>query len=484
MTRKMGMLLAGEEAGSEERYQVTHPHDGSVVAEVARASEEDCDRAVVAAQEAFADFGRWPVYRRLEVLDRVIAGLADRQEELAQTICAEAGKPIRLARVEAERSVVTFREAREETKRIPADVVTTDVEPKGEGRIGILRRAPIGPVLGITPFNFPLNLAAHKVAPALAAGCPIILKPASDTPISGLLLGEIVAGSGVPPGTISVLPCRPEVAEGMVRDQRLRLLTFTGSAEVGWRLKEVAGRKRVALELGGNAAVIVHSDADLALAVSRCVFGAYLYMGQVCISVQRVYVHRPVFAEFVDRFIAEAGKLRLGHPREETTDISALIRPADADRVMGWIEEAKARGARVLLGGTREGAVVHPALLADVPHDAKVSCQEVFGPVALVEAYDDFEEACRWVNDSRYGLQAGLFTYDTRLIFHAFNTIEVGGLMVNEVSTYRHDHMPYGGVKASGVGREGPKYAIEEMTEPRLLLLRYGSLGAGGTPAH
>ncbi len=477
MIRKTGMLLAGEYVGSADCYQVTHPHDGSVVAEVARASDEDCDRAVEAAEQAFAEFGRWPVYRRLEVLDRVISGLADRQEELAQTICAEAGKPIRLARGEAERAAVTFREAREEAKRIPAEVVTTDVEPKGEGRIGILRRAPIGPVLGITPFNFPLNLAAHKVAPALAAGCPIILKPASDTPVSGLLLGEIVASAGVPPGTISVLPCRPEVAEGMVRDRRLRLLSFTGSAEVGWRLKEVAGRKRVALELGGNAAVIVHSDADLALAVSRCVFGAYLYMGQVCISVQLIYVHRPVFNEFVEGFIAEAKKLRLGHPREETTDISALIRSADADRVMEWIEEAKARGARVLLGGTREGAIINPTLLADVAHDAKVSRGEVFGPVALVEAYDDFEEACGWVNDSEYGLQAGLFTYDVRLIFHAFHTVEVGGLMVNEVSTYRHDHMPYGGVKASGVGREGPKYAIEEMTEPRLLLLRYGSAG-------
>jgi glyceraldehyde-3-phosphate dehydrogenase (NADP+) len=468
------MVLAGESVVSTDSYQVTHPHDGSVVAEVSRATPGDCERAIGAAGQAFEEFGRWPVYRRLEVLERVVAGLADRQEELAQAICAEAGKPIRLARVEAQRAVVTFQEAREEAKRIAAEVVTTDVEPKGEDRIGIVRRVPIGPVLGITPFNFPLNLAAHKVAPALAAGCPIILKPASDTPISALLLGEIVAGSGVPSGTISVLPCRPRVAEGLVRDPRLKLLTFTGSADVGWRLKGVAGRKRVTLELGGNAAVIVHSDADLALAVSRCVFGAYLYMGQVCISVQRIYVHRPVFDEFVEQFIAEAKQLRVGHPQEESTDVSALIREADADRVMDWVEEAKAHGARVLLGGAREAAaVVCPTLLADVPRDAKVSCLEVFGPVALVEAYDDFEEACRWVNDSEYGLQAGLFTYDARLIFHAFHTIEVGGLMVNEVSTYRHDHMPYGGVKGSGVGREGPKYAIEEMTEPRLLVLKY-----------
>jgi glyceraldehyde-3-phosphate dehydrogenase (NADP+) len=340
-----------------------------------------------------------------------------------------------------------------------------------ENRWALIRRFPIGPILGITPFNFPLNLVAHKVAPALAAGNPIIIKPAPQTPLSALALGEMVVRAGWPRGGISVLPCAHEVVGELLRDERIRMLSFTGSAEVGWRLKAQVPKKRVTLELGGNAAVLVHEDADLEYAARRAVYGGFAYAGQTCISVQRILVHEAVSEPFLTRLLEGVRDLVVGDPKEETTDVGPMISEAAAERAEQWIREAVAAGARVLVGGERQGAFLMPTVLADAPPETKVWSEEVFAPVVVVNRYADFEEALRQVNASRYGLQAGLFTRDVRRIFRAYEVLEVGGLIVNDVPTYRADHMPYGGVKDSGFGREGVRAAIEEMTEARLLAL-------------
>jgi glyceraldehyde-3-phosphate dehydrogenase (NADP+) len=383
----------------------------------------------------------------------------------------EAGKPITDARREVARAVQTFTIAAEEAKRIPGEVIPLDWTPGMDSHLGILRRVPIGPVLGITPFNFPLNLVAHKVAPALAAGNPILIKPAPQTPLTALLLAEVGLEAGVPPGGLNVLPCDNCVAERLVVDPRFKLLSFTGSAAVGWMLKAKCGKKKVVLELGGNAGVIVEQDADLDFAAQRCASGGFGYAGQTCISVQRIFVHHSVVDLFTTKLLLQVARLKGGDPNDESTVVGPLIDQHAAHRVEEWIGEAVAQGARVLLGGKRMGSVVEATVLTNVTPTMKVSCREVFGPVVTVTPYRQFDEALEAMNRSEYGLQAGVFTQDVNKVFYAFRHLEVGAVLVNEIPTFRAEHMPYGGVKDSGLGREGLRISIEEMTEPRFLVL-------------
>lgn len=394
-----------------------------------------------------------------------------RHEEFARLIALEAGKPIKTAREEVDRAVFTFAVAAEETTRIGGEWLPLDLQPSTAGRAAIVRRFPVGPIFAITPFNFPLNLVAHKLAPAIAAGCTVVLKPAPQTPFTSLLLAEVVEAADWPAGALNVLPLAIPEAERLVTDDRLKLLTFTGSGAVGWALKQKAGKKKVLLELGGNAGVIVHSDWDSEDAARRCVAGGFSYAGQSCISVQRIYVQRNVHETFLSALVAGVKKLKTGDPLDDATDVGPMISEAAARRAATWIEEAVAAGARIEAGGKRHGSIIEPTVLRDTRREMKVSCEEVFAPIVNVEPYDDFSDAIRHVNDSPYGLQAGVFTRDVKQLFTAFEELEVGGVIAGDISAFRIDHMPYGGVKESGLGREGLRYAIEEMTEPRLLVL-------------
>jgi len=469
--RSFGFYLNGEWISHGREVVVSSPYDRSVVAVVYEVDRDHVETAIEAAIQAFAVTRKMSSFERAAILTKITDGLAARREEFALTICQEAGKPIKTARVEVERAISTFQIAAEESTRIYGEYIPLDTLESTAGRWGLLRRFPLGPVLAITPFNFPLNLVAHKVAPAIAAGCPIILKPAPQTPVSSLLLSEIVHESGWPKGAFAVMPLSNENAALLVADDRIKLLTFTGSAAVGWQLKSKAGKKRVTLELGGNAGVIVHSDADLAHAAERCVAGGFSYAGQTCISVQRILVHRPVFDKFTAMLVEGVRKLKIGDPMEESTDVPPLIREQDAVRVTEWIEEAVKGGAKLLCGGGHKGSVVEPAVLTGTAPGMRVNCAEVFGPVVTVEPYDEFREAIREVNDSPYGLQAGVFTRDVVLIQMAFDELEVGGVIVGDVPSFRVDQMPYGGVKDSGLGREGLRYSIEDMTERKLMVI-------------
>ncbi len=470
-TRSFGFYLNGDWVTHGRDVVVTSPYDRSVVAVIYEAERDDVEVAIESAVRAFAVTRRLPSYQRAVILRKVADGIIARRKEFAQTICQEAGKPIRTARIEVDRAINTFYVAAEESTRIYGEYIPLDTLESTTGRWGLLRRFPLGPVFAITPFNFPLNLVAHKVAPAIAAGCPLILKPAPQTPVSSLLLAEIVHESGWPEGAFAVMPLSNENAALLVTDDRIKLLTFTGSAPVGWQLKSKAGKKRVTLELGGNAAVIIHSDADLAHAAHRCVAGGFSYAGQTCISVQRILVHQPAFEKFTGLLLDGVSKLKLGDPMEEDTDVPPLIREQDAVRVSEWIEEALKGGARLLCGGARKGSLVEPAVLTGTSPSMRVNCAEVFGPLVTVEAYDEFSEAVRQVNDSPYGLQAGVFTRDAVHIETAFEDLEVGGVIVGDVPSFRVDQMPYGGVKDSGLGREGLRYSIEDMTERKLLVM-------------
>jgi len=466
-----GFFVAGKWLTEGEAFEVLAPHDRSVVGTCYRATAAHADAAVAGAQRAFETTRKMPAYERQRVLQQVSAEVRARREEFARLIALEAGKPIKTARAEVDRAVFTFAVAADEALRIGGEWLPLDWQAATAGRAAVVRRFPLGPILGITPFNFPLNLVAHKVAPAIAAGCPIIIKPAPQTPLTSLLLAEVVEKAGWPAGALSVLPLSNPDAERLVTDDRLKLLTFTGSGAVGWALKAKAGKKKVALELGGNAGVIVHCDADLEYAVARCLQGGFSYAGQSCISVQRIVVHRAIESKFLELLVAGVKKLKTGDPLDESADVGPMISEDAARRAAAWIEEATASGARLETGGQRRGPFLEPAVLTHTRPDMKVNCQEVFAPVVTVEPYDDFSEAIRRINASPYGLQAGLFTRDAKLLFDAFEGLEVGGLIVGDVSSFRIDHMPYGGVKESGLGREGLRYAIEEMTEPRLLVL-------------
>ncbi|HWG57932.1 MAG TPA: aldehyde dehydrogenase family protein [Candidatus Acidoferrales bacterium] len=464
-------LAGGKWISEGSRAEIRSPYDGSVAGIVCHAEAGAAEGAVVAAERALAATRTLPSHERRRILREISAAIQARREEFARLMALEAGKPIRTARAEVDRAVFTFSVAAEETGRAGGEWLPLDWQPSGEGRAGIVRRFALGPVLAITPFNFPLNLVAHKVAPAIAAGCPLIVKPAPQAPLCALLLAELVMQSGWPAGALSVLPLANEDAERLVRDDRLKMLTFTGSATVGWALKAKAGKKKVVLELGGNAGVIVHSDADIADAARRCVQGGFSYAGQSCISVQRIFVQQRVAAEFTAALVERVKLLKCGDPLDEATDVGPMITEAAARRAEQWIAEAVAGGGRLLTGGGRNGAVLAPAVLTHTRPEMKVNCEEVFAPVVMIEPCDEFADAIRRVNDSPYGLQAGVFTRDAKLLFQAFERLEVGGVIAGDASAFRMDHMPYGGIKDSGLGREGLRYAIEEMTEPRLLVL-------------
>jgi glyceraldehyde-3-phosphate dehydrogenase (NADP+) len=466
--------MAGEWCTSSDVMVVRNKFDGSEVARVCRASRADVEQAIAAAAHTAPQTRFMPAYKRSEVLGKIVSSIKSRHEDLSRQLALEAGKPIRTARQEVDRAVLTFTIASEEAKRIGGELLPMDVAPAGENRVGLVRRFAIGPISAITPFNFPMNLVAHKVAPALAAGCPVVLRPASATPLSALSLAEIIHESGYPRGGFSVVPSSTDAAEPMITDERVKLLTFTGSPAVGWPFKNKAGRKRITLELGGNAGVIVHDDADLDFAISRIVTFAFGYAGQSCISVQRVFVHSSIYQTFMDKFLPKVKALVVGDPLDEKTDVGPMIDEGSAAKVEEWVNEAVAGGAKVLTGGTRKGNLMMPTVVTDVKREMKVCAQEVFAPLVTVAPYGDFSDAVRDVDNGDYGLQCGIFTRDVKNIWYAYEHIEVGGVIANDVSTYRIDHMPYGGVKLSGFGREGVKYAIEEMTEPRLLVMNMG----------
>lgn len=450
---------------------IRNPYNGELIAQVSLADAALAEEATRVTVQAAREMARLPAHVRARACETIAQQLRDRQEEFAALIVAEAGKPLADARREVTRAVQTWVVAAEEAKRLGGEMIPLDWTPGLDHYVGLTRRVPVGAVLGITPFNFPLNLVVHKVAPALAAGNAILIKPAPQTPLTALLLGEVVAQSGLPSGALTVVPCDNQVAQRLVEDDRFKVFSFTGSAAIGWMLKAKAGKKRVLLELGGNAGVIVEPDADLDLAARRCAAGGYGYAGQTCISVQRILVHESVRERFTEAFVAAVRALKAGDPTREDTVVGPVINEAAASRIQQWIADARTGGARVLLGGARQGSVVEAAVLTDVAPSMKLSCEEVFGPVVTITPYRSFEEALRLVNDSPYGLQAGVFTRDIHRIFQAFRELEVGGVLANEIPTFRADHMPYGGVKDSGLGREGVRYAMEEMTEPKLLVL-------------
>ncbi len=470
-----GCYVAGEWIETGDAVEVRSPFDESLVAIIHRAGPPEIETSIAKATSAFQVTRKMPTWKRADVLEKISAGIAARHEELAQTIALEAGKPIRTARAEVDRAVFTFKVAAEETKRIYGEVVALDWIPGNEGREAQVRRVPLGPVVGITPFNFPLNLVAHKVAPAFAAGDPVVIRPASQTPVSSLKLAEIISASGWPAEGFSVMPSTTKDATALVEDERIKLLTFTGSPAVGWGLKTRAGRKRVTLELGGNAGVIVHDDADLGYAAQRIAWGGFSYAGQSCISVQRVYVQDDVYDRFADDLVRRVQALKFGDPLDESTDVGPVIDRGAAERVEEWVAEAQRGGATVLTGGVRSGSLWQPTVMADIKPEMRVSCQEVFAPLVGLYRYSDIRQAIASVDDSDFGLQAGLFTRDLNIVKQAFEDIEVGGLMINDVPTFRIDHMPYGGVKESGFGREGLRYAMEEMSELKLLTLNYRS---------
>ena len=464
--------LAGAWERSNRPLPVTCPFDNSEVGATWLASDAEFERATQAAVAAAKEMRRLPAYERAAILMRAHADLVARREEIGRTIAGEAGKALRDALAEADRGTQTFQVAAEEARRIGGEVIPMDLAPHGVGRVAFTRRYPIGPVAAISPFNFPFNLAAHKLAPAVAAGDPIVLKPATKTPLSALILAEALDRAGLPKGALSVLPMPREVGDHLVTDERYKLLTFTGSSAVGWSMKARAGKKRVLLELGGNAGVIVDETADIEHAVKRVVIGGFSLAGQSCISVQRVFVHDAVFDRFAASLVARLEALTIGDPRDPATDIGPMIEESEAARIESWVNEAVQQGAAVLTGGRRLGATLYaPTVLVDVPDTAKVCAQEVFAPVVGLFRFTDFDDALARLNRSSYGLQAGVFTRDLLRTLTAMDVLEVGGVMVNDVSAWRIDHMPYGGVKDSGLGREGPRYAIEEMTEQKIVVI-------------
>ncbi len=468
-----GFLMCGKEWADGEPLEVRSPWDQGLVGRATLGTRADARQAVNHAVASLRRTRALPRWKRREILEDVAAALIEQKERFAQLIVAEAGKPIRLARIEVDRAVLTFKTAAEEAARLGGETIPLDLTEGNEGRWGLVQRFPVGPVLAITPFNFPLNLVAHKVAPAMAAGCPLFIKPAPQTPFTALALGEVILKAGWPEEALAVMPLDNNETRWLAeKEERIKLLSFTGSAKVGWELKAHSGRKRVLLELGGNAALVVHDDwPDLDGAAERTAHAAFAYAGQTCISVQRVFVARRVFQTFVWKVVDAAGKLVSGNPSEEATDIGPMIRSSDAERVESWIKEAVDSGAKLVTGGERDGSMVAPTILSGTKPGMKVRDEEVFGPVMLIEAYDDFEDALAEVNHSRFGLQAGLLTRDAGRILTAFREIEVGALIVGDTPAWRLDPMPYGGVKESGIGREGIRSAIDEMTEPRMLVM-------------
>jgi acyl-CoA reductase-like NAD-dependent aldehyde dehydrogenase len=468
-----GFLLCGKEWTDGEALEVRSPWDQGLIGKVTVAKRADAREAVNHAVASMRRTRALPRWKRREILEAIASSLIEQKDRFVKLIVAEAGKPVRHARTEVDRAVLTFKTAAEEAARMGGETIPLDLTEGNEGRWGLVQRFPVGPVLAITPFNYPLNLVAHKAAPAIASGCPIIIKPAPQTPFTALALGEVILKAGWPEEAIAVLPLdNADTAWLAEKEDRIKMISFTGSAKVGWDLKAHSGRKRVLLELGGNAALIIHGDyRDLDSAAERTAQSAFGYAGQSCISVQRVFVDKSIFQTFIWKFVDAAGKLVSGNPASEATEIGPLIRTSDAERVETWIKEAVGGGARLICGGEREGSVIAPAILTGTKAGMKIRDEEVFGPVAIVEPYVDFEEALAEVNHSRFGLQAGLLTRDAGRILTAYRELEVGALIVGDMPSWRLDPMPYGGVKDSGLGREGIRSAIEEMTETRMLVM-------------
>jgi aldehyde dehydrogenase (NAD+) len=473
MTDVRPYLVNGEWRTGEGTLEVKSPYDGSVVATLGVPTADDVEEATATAAATFEESQHLPVYARSEALDHVSKRLGETIDENAKLIAAEGGKPLKWATVEATRAVSTFRWASEVIRHGDDEMIRLDTEKSLGSRVGLLRRFPLGPVLGITPFNFPLNLVAHKVAPSLAVGAPIVVKPASATPIGSLRLAEFFAETDLPKGMYQVLPVSSKVADGMARDDRYRKISFTGSSEIGWYLKGLDPKKRVTLELGGNAGVIVHADADLDFAAQRIAFGGYYQAGQSCISVQRVLVSSEVYDDFATRLTKQVESLKVGDPMDPTVDVGPVIQRQEVDRIQEWVNEAVAEGAEVLTGGQGDGPFFQPTLISHVKPEMKVCREEVFGPVVTISPYETYEDALATVNDSRYGLQAGVFTNDINRAMLAHRTLEVGGVIINDVSAFRADQMPYGGSKDSGFGREGLRFAMEEMTEVRIMVLSH-----------
>ncbi len=468
--REYDIYIGGEFKQTDAPLQVTNKYTGEVFAETFLAKTKELDEAIAKAQAIQKEMKEMPAYERYEILMQISKEINANREHLAIILATESGKPIKYASGEIERASQTFLIAAEESKRFPSEYISLDWTPAGRGKEGLVKYFPLGLIAGISPFNFPMNLAVHKIAPAIAAGNPIILKPARSTPLSVLELAKIVAQTSLPKGALSILPMDRESGNQLVTDERFKMLTFTGSPEVGWKMKNDAGKKKVVLELGGNAGVVVSESAEIDLAVQKCLIGSFAYSGQICIHVQRIYVHNTIFSEFVNKIIAATKKLKQGDPTDPDTDISVMIDEENAIRVESWVNEAVASGAKILCGGKRKGTYFEPTIITNTKPEMKVSGFEIFGPVVCIESFSSFTDAISSVNNSVYGLQAGVFTNNTKEMNYAFNNLEVGGVMINEVSLFRVDHMPYGGVKDSGFGREGLKYAIFEMLEPRLLV--------------
>lgn len=464
------IYLAGEFTATDKKLEVTNPFNGEVFAHTYQASEKELDRAIQKAETVKEELKKIPSYKRSAILLQIAAELKNKKQHLAEVLAMESGKPIRYAAAEIDRSVQTFTVAAEECRRLPKEYISLDWTAAGENKEGLVRYFPIGLIAGIAPFNFPMNLAVHKIAPAIAAGCPIILKPASATPLSTLELARIIDGTELPKGAVSVLPCDRKTGNMLVTDGRFRLLSFTGSPEVGWEMKKNAGKKKVVLELGGNAGVIISESANVEDAVKKGIVAGFSYSGQICIHAQRFFVHEKLFADFVKKFTEAAARLKQGDPLDQATEVSAMIDQENADRVEKWISDAVQAGAQVLHGGKKQGAFVEPTILTNTNTKMKVNCEEVFGPVVIVEKIKDIEEGIQKINDTRFGLQCGVFTGSINEMDRCFEALEVGGVILNDVPTLRLDHMPYGGVKDSGLGREGVKYAIMDMLEPRILV--------------
>jgi acyl-CoA reductase-like NAD-dependent aldehyde dehydrogenase len=464
--------LANTPVQANADLEVTNKYTGEVATRVALADAKVIDHAIAKAVQATEPMRTMPAFERQAVLNHCVGRFTERFDELAESLCIEAGKPIKDARGEVTRLIDTFRIAAEESTRIVGEVIPLDVTPRAKGYSGMWKRVPIGPCSFITPFNFPLNLAAHKIAPALAVGCPFVLKPASATPLGAIIIGEVLAETDLPAGAFSILPCHREGADLFTTDERLKLLSFTGSDVVGWNLKARAGKKRVVMELGGNAACIVDADADIDDAVQRIVFGAFYQSGQSCISVQRILIHESIYDAVKAKLADATKKLKAGDPADESTFIGPMISEKEAQRLDEWIQSAVKAGAKLLCGGKRDRALLEATLLEDVPADQPVCAREAFGPVAVLSRFRDFDAVLVEVNDSTFGLQAGLFTRDLYKAHKAWDTLEVGGVIIGDVPSWRVDNMPYGGVKDSGLGREGIRFAIEDMTEIRLLVIR------------
>lgn len=468
---KKKLFINGEWMDAKNYTPLISPYSGKVIAEIASATAEEVEMALDAAYQARSTMAAMPSHQRARVLENLANLLEKRSDEAAEIIALEAAKPITTAKGEVARTVQTYKFAAEEAKRIHGETLPIDAAPGGEGRVAYTVREPLGVIGAITPFNFPMNLVAHKVGPAIAAGNTVVLKPAEQTPLSSFFLAELLQEAGLPAGALNVVTGSGlVVGEKIVMDERVKKISFTGSPAVGIRIRNKAGLKRVTLELGSNAAVIVDKDVDVDKMISRCVSGAFAFQGQVCISLQRVYVHEELYESFIEKFVAVAKELKVDDPLDPLTEVSALISSRDVQRSLDWIQEAKQHGAKVALGGTSEGNILYPTVLLEVDSSLKVSCQEVFAPIVLINKIKSVDEAIELVNNSRYGLQAGIYTENIHTALHAAEKLHVGGVMINDIPTFRVDHMPYGGVKESGIGREGVKYAIEEMTEQKLVI--------------